>query len=100
MTKFVRNPPEIDAIQWDGTMDGVLDIQVFLSPFFARGVIVTLNVEFDQSRTALCVLTLDRSVLRDLNRPIRQGEWLVREDNGIFEIYPDDAFKIHYSPKE
>lgn len=94
--KYTRNPPEVDAVQWDGTVKGAEAIREFIMTFLGRAANLTVTTEIQNDGLIWTNLAMDRIVTRDAG-PMREGYWLLHHEGGAFEIYSNDLFRKHYS---
>lgn len=99
MTKYVQLPPVVDAMQWDGTLDGAQVIRGFLSGFRSRLVTVNVAVEYGPSDDGQPYTTL--KIEQEGRMPdMRPNWWVIVQENGDFEIVREDDFPRFYGIKE
>lgn len=97
MSKFEKKAPVVEAIRWDGTEAGAVDvskwfqeqfpnisIEMELSTFLADGEVATSYILF---RSRFQGLNTDR---------MRDGNWVVAHQDGSFEIMYEESFNRDY----
>lgn len=97
MPKFERKPDIVEAVQWDGTMDGANTVAEFMKERDLRTSIL-LQVVFDSGQS------YSRLYLNQVSGPsVPKNSWIVL---GIYEgrpgphiLHPED-FEKYFAPKE
>jgi hypothetical protein len=85
--KFRKKPVVIEAIQWDGTWEGVPALKVFCKDLFERN-------DLDWKRSFLWVKTLEGEHL------VSPGDWIIKGVKNEFYPCKNDIFQMTYEPVE
>lgn len=96
MTKYVQLPPMIDAIQWDGTIEGAEKVRDFLNQFRGRRVSLNVNAELGVQDDNEVYITLHIEG-EGRQSPMRPKHWAVVHENGDFEVVHEKDFARHYA---
>lgn len=100
MTSFMfeRVPPRVKAIQWDGTLEGAEAVANFVAKIIGNTCFTVTSygeatggyIKNDYSH----ILNIERLS----NDVIREGCWLVSNDENHVEIVLDETFQRNYKP--
>lgn len=88
MAKYVRKSPMVDAIQWDGTQQGSLEI---MSLILASHRNTTVDVKYKVKRGKIVRAFITVSGLFD--GKLDPTEWLVVEPSGMYIVSDRDFQK-------
>lgn len=98
MAEFEKRPDVVDAEQWDGTVDGAVNIKNFLDRNQLRYRIEVKTV-FERDLEPYSLLEIES---RD-NKRMREDRWVVwgtyQGISGLHILY-DDEFQAAFKPKE
>lgn len=82
MAKFIRTEQhEVEAEQWDGTVTSAQVLRAFVGDSH-----VDIQLFYDQTR-------LDATAL---NHYVFPTQWVVKNEEGDFEVLNDDIFRAQY----
>ena len=83
--RFRKKPVEVDAIQFDGTRDNVLEIIIGLDASQATWY-------YDENKQTLAIATLKGDMLAS------KGDWIIKGVKGEFCPCKPDIFDLTYEP--
>lgn len=88
--KFIkRDPVEIEAEQWDGTVDGAYLLEEKFKPY--------LECEINATGNKFKFVGI-RVFVPDEFQNMAPTDWIIREPNGKVYILSDSDFKLMYKP--
>lgn len=79
---FVKKPVPVQAVRWTGY--NYTELKQFAGAIISRESATTLTARISDNSYCL----------------IKMGDWIVKEENSQYEVYPNDAFVKHYEPIE
>ena len=91
-TMFEKKPLRVEAMQWDGTLDGATELRSFITVASGISLGFTMTTEFDRDEAYSHIMFTSHNLDR-----MRKGAWLVFDHNGYPDVLPDDVFKRDYA---
>lgn len=105
MPEYVQNPPKVEAVQWDGTLEGAKVIQEMLRESGRTRLSFTLKIYFEPDRPGWYhrdYLEFEEAFLGLETRGTETARfyskyWLVRFPDGKLEAISDERFERDFS---
>ena len=94
---YEERPPRVEAVQWDGTVEGTAPIVALLNQADGGCGWAVCHVSFDQNGSPYRFsITIERGYLKRHEKEILKGDFLVLHSTGQIEIVHKEDMDVRY----
>jgi hypothetical protein len=100
MAKYVTKPPVVDAVRWDGSVEGLDELRAFIRgdehPYAEFKWTIDGLFKDDVTQSKLLLESLPMIEGRNAYKTMYAGDFLIRDENGNYAILDETLFNRRY----